>query len=324
MFFRFLLRVSPSLREITIYALAVGIACRSPLPLYGESPSKVDSMNLVAEKTQQRLDEIAGRTQGVMGLVVEDLTGEYRFAFNEDRQFAQASAIKIPILMTLLKHAEEGKVDLREMHWIEKKHQVAGSGVLSELGDHTTQMSTEDLAVLMILVSDNTATNILIDLVGMKNVSDTMFSLGAEETRLQRRMLDTAAAQRGDENLSTPADAVRILRTLHEGKFVSRKVSDHVLAILRKPKSGDVKAGLPEGIAIASKPGAVPGVTTEWAIVELKGRPYAIAVMGSHGVDDELKDAIREISQVAYEFFSRAAQATKYGAYVDPAEWERR
>ena len=285
---------------------------------------KDDSMKPIAEKTQQRLEEIAARPQGVMGLVVEDLAGDHRFAVNEDRQFPQASAIKIPILLTLLKQAHEGKVDLKAMHWVEKKSQVQGSGILGELGDRTTQMSTEDLAVLMIVLSDNTATNMLIDLVSMKNVTDTMFSLGAEETRLQRRMMDTAATARGDENLSTPADAARILRMLHEGKFVSREVSDHALAILRKPKSGDIKAALPENISVAFKPGAVPGVATEWALVELKGRPYIVIVMGSHGVGDEFKTATREISKTAYEFFRRAATATKYGAYIDPEEWNKR
>ena len=282
------------------------------------------AMKSIAEKTQQRLEEIAAGTQGVMGFVVEDLAGEYRFAVKQDRQFAQASAIKIPILLTLLKQAHEGKVDLKAMHWVEKKSQVRGSGILGELGDRTTQMSAEDLAVLMIVLSDNTATNMLIELVGMKNVTDTMYLLGAENTWLQRKMLDTAASARGEENLSTPADAARIMRVLHEGKFVSREVSNHALAILSKPKSGDIKAALPDNISVAFKPGAVPGVVTEWAIVELKSRPYIVIVMGSHGVGDEFKTATREISKTAYEFFRRAATSTKYGAYIDPEEWNKR
>jgi beta-lactamase class A len=282
-----------------------------------------DLVKPVEAKVQAQLEEIAAGVDGVMGIVVEDLVGEHRFAVNEDRQFAQASAIKIPILMEVLRQADAGKIDLKEKHWVEKKYQVAGSGILGELGDRTTQMSAEDLCVLMIVLSDNSATNMLIDLVGMKNVTDTMFSLGAEDTRLQRRMMDTAASARGEENISTPADAAKILRLLHEGKFVSREVSDHALAILRKEKPGDVKSALPKGVPVVFKPGAIPGVATEWAIVELENRPYLVVVMGAYGKGEEFKGAIREVSQTAYDFFSRLATATKYGAYIDPEEWKK-
>jgi beta-lactamase class A len=225
--------------------------------------------------------------------------------------------------MTVLKQADEGKIDLGEKLWIEKKYQVAGSGILGELGSRTTQMSVEDLCVLMIVLSDNTATNMLIDKVGMKNVNDMTLSLDCGTTRLQRLMMDTAASARGEENVSTPADAARIMRRLHEGKFVSRQVSDHVVTILRKEKPGDVKSALPAEVKVAFKPGAIPGVATEWAIVELENRPYIVVVMGAYGKGEEFKAAIREVSRTAYEFYSRLATATKYGAYIDPAEWKK-
>jgi beta-lactamase class A len=277
----------------------------------------------VAAKVQARLEAIAADVDGVLGIVVEDLTGEHRFAVNADEQFAQASAIKIPILMEVLKQADEDELDLDEKHWVEKKYQVAGSGILSELGDRSTQMTAGDLCVLMILLSDNSATNMLIDLVGMENVNKTMESLDCVGTRLRRRMMDTAASARGEENVSTPAEAARILRRLHDGKFVSREVSDQVLAILRKEKPGDVRSALPTGIKVASKAGSIPGVATEWAIVELENRPYIVVVMGAYGNGEEFKGAIHDVSQTAHEFFSRLATASKYGAYIDPEEWKR-
>lgn len=283
-------------------------------------------MKPVAAKVQARLEAIAAGVDGVMGIVVEDLAGEHRFAVNEDLQFAQASAIKIPILMTVFKQAEAGKLDLADKHWVDKKYQVAGSGILGELGDRSTQMSVEDLCVLMIVLSDNTATNMLIDLVGMENVNQAMDAIGCPETRLQRRMMDTAAAARGEENLSTPASAAKMLRLLHAGEFVSRDTSDRILAILRKEKPGDVKAALPAlpaGTSVAFKAGSVPGVATEWAIVELDRRPYLVVVMGGYGVGGELTGAIRDVSKTAYEFFQRIATASPYGAYIDPDEWKK-
>jgi beta-lactamase class A len=278
----------------------------------------------VAKKVETQLQQIAEGLHGVMGFAVEDLKGEYRFAVNEDREFAQGSAIKVPILMEVLKQAAERKLKLSDLHWVEKKRQVSGSGILSELGDHTTQMSVEDLCVVMIVLSDNTATNMLIDLIGMENVTKTMESLGCKHTKLRRRMLDTAASARGDENISSPGDAAKILRLLYEGKFVSPDVSKHALAILGKEKSGAVKSALPAGVHVAFKVGEIPGVRTEWAIVELKNRPYIVVTMGAFGVGDEFEDATKEISKTAYDFFSRIAKASKYGAYMDPAGWQAR
>jgi beta-lactamase class A len=277
----------------------------------------------VGEKVRGRLEEIAAGIDGVMGIVVEDLKGDHRFTVNADAPFAQASAIKVPILMEVLKQAEEGQLDLDKKLWVEKKYQVAGSGILGELGDRSTQMSVADLCVLMIVLSDNSATNMLIDLVGLEKVNQTMDTLDCEETKLRRRMMDTAASARGEENVSTPAEAAKLLRLLYEGKFVSREVSDKALAILRKEKPGDVKAALPAGVPAAFKAGSIPGVATEWAIVELENRPYIVVVMGAYANGDELKTAIQEVSKTAHGFFSRLATATKYGAYIDPEEWKK-
>ena len=310
-----------SLREFflacTRGAVAAAILASGVLAAEGEFVSDV------ARKTQQRLEEIAAGVPGVMGLVVEDLAGDYRFAVHEDRQFAQASAIKIPILMEVLRQAEEGQIQLSDLHPVTSRHQVPGSGILAELGDGTTTMSVEDLAVLMIVLSDNTATNMLIDLVGMDRVTATMRSLGCDQTLLRRRMMDTAASARGDENVSTPRDAARLLRALYEGKFVSREVSDQALAILRKPKKGAVNAVLPDSIPVAFKPGSIPGVETEWALVELPERPYIVVLMGAYDAGGELKDAMRDAARTAHQFFSRLATASPYGTYIDPAEWAK-
>ncbi|RIK84461.1 MAG: hypothetical protein DCC67_04965 [Planctomycetota bacterium] len=319
------LRPAPPARGGFIWCVIIAVLGLSAPPFDVRAAAGEEGLlEPVADKVQLELESIAADVQGVMGIAVEDLAGQHRFAVNEGLQFAQASAIKIPILMEVLKQAHEGKLKLEEMHWIEKQYQVAGSGVLGELGHRTTQMSLEDLCVLMIVLSDNTATNMLIDRVGMDEVNRTMESLGCRHTKLRRRMMDVAAAQRGDENVSTPADAARIMRTLHEGQFVSREVSDHVLAILRKDKPGDVKAALPAGTSVAFKPGAIPGVAAEWAIVELERRPYIVVAMGGFGVKEEFKDAFREVSKTAYEFFQRVATGTSYGGYIDPEEWNKR
>jgi beta-lactamase class A len=165
-------------------------------------------------------------------------------------------------------------------------------------------MSIADLAVLMIQVSDNTATNIIIDRVGMQHVTERLAALGCPNTKLRRVMMDTAAAARGEENVSTPADAARIMQILARGEFINRGVSDEALAILRKPKSTAVRKAIPADITVATKPGAIPGVATEWALVDCPQRPYVIALMGKDGKETEFVRAFTDIADFVHQFIT--------------------
>lgn len=248
-----------------------------------------------------KLEQIASAVPGTLGYAVMTVDGKVLFSRNADTSFPQASAIKIPILLEALAQREVGKLDWNKRITIEKANQVAGTGVLSALTDHGSQLSIGDLAVLMILVSDNTATNILIDHVGLANVTARMASLGCPHTKLQRVMMDTAAAARGEENLSTPTEATRIMQILAKGEFLNRAVSDEALAILRKPKSTAVRNAIPAEIPVANKPGAIPGVATEWALIEYPEKPYLIALMGKDGKETEFVRAFTEITACVHQ-----------------------
>ncbi len=274
-------------------------------------------MQVIRKKTEARLNQIAEGSRGALGFFAQDLTSGEHFVLNENLPFPQASAIKIPILMEVFKQAAAGRFHLSDARRIEKRDQVGGTGLLAQLGDGSVQLSLHDLCVLMILVSDNTATNLLLDLVGMDNVNRTLESLGLPHTRIHRRMMDTGAAWRGAENLATPAEAVRIMELLFHGRFVSPSVCEEILGILKRPKSSNLKGGLPADVALAGKPGALAGVVTEWAIVYLKARPYAVAVMENYGVAEDAPAAMKEISRTLYEYFSRLARATAHGTYVE-------
>lgn len=275
-----------------------------------------DNLAVLRSKTEKTLQDLAGKSRGVMGYCVLDLTDGTRMALNENLIFPQASAIKIAILMEVYKQAEDGKFKLSDVRTIRKEDKAGGSGILNDLSSDTVQMTVRDLCVLMMVLSDNSATNMLIDLVGRENINATMQALGLKETRVRRRMMDTAASHRGEENTSTPAEAVRIMELLHGGKFVNRAVCDDILSILKKPKTTSLTSGLPEGIAIATKPGGIAGVNTEWAIVLVKDRPYAVAVMENYGMGDA-PDTIKEISKTLHDYFSRLGKATSHGALVE-------
>lgn len=282
--------------------------------------AQTEAWQLVREKTESRLHEIAGATRGVLGVVAVDLTSGERFAINENLVFPQGSTIKVPILIEVYKQAGEGKFKLTDRLPVTKTSQVSGDGVLQYFGDGTSELSIADLCALMIVLSDNTATNILIELVGKESVNGTLASLGFAKTRLQRKMMDLAALARSEDNLSTPAEAARLMEMLYRCEILSRAACDDILALLKRAQGGVLKRALPADVLVASKPGEIPGVRTEWAIVFLEQRPYVVAMMESYSLEDDATRDLQEISRALYDFFRRRACSNRYGTCVDPVQ----
>ena len=294
-------------------ALFASLTCMVATTAY----SQPENLALVRKKTEVGIREAVNGVKGAAGLIAIDLTNDDTFAVNENMVFPQGSAIKITVLMEVYRQAAKGMLTLTDTHPVTAQYQVGGSGVLQTLGDGTSRLSVRDLCVLMITLSDNTATNMLIDLVGMNNINSTLSGLGLKETRVQRRMIDIPASKRGEENLSTPAEAARIMTILYKGEFVDRKTSDAILDILKIPKRGTINAEVPETIKVAFKPGGISGVSTEWAIVYLPQRPYIVVAMENYSVGDEASDMMRKASRLMFDYFSRVGRASKYGTYVE-------
>jgi Beta-lactamase enzyme family len=161
-----------------------------------------------------RLESIGSHADGVIGYTIIDITTGERFERLQTTTFPTASTIKLAILYELFKQADEGRINLDEARPLDRTHAVPG-GLLYELT--TPSLSLRDLAVAMILQSDNTAANVLIDRLGMDAINKRSAGLGLRDTRLRRRMIDLDAARRGDENISTPADLAAIMLAFHNG-----------------------------------------------------------------------------------------------------------
>ena len=245
-------------------------------------------------KFERRVEEIAGRLDGVAGYLFVDLTSGEKIAHLEREVFPTASTIKLAIVYELFTQASEGRIKLDETMTLDRSQAVGGAGVLAEMG--TPTLSIRDYAVLMVTLSDNTATNVLIDRLGMDAIGKRMQMLGLGATKLRRHMMDTAAARRGDENVSTPDEIARLLQAMPpEG-----------IELLKKPKESRLRRGLPPGVATADKPGELDGVRVDAGIVYAKNRPYIFCVMTTFlRSETEGERAIEEIARSAYEYFSR-------------------
>jgi beta-lactamase class A len=268
-------------------------------------------------KLQRDLEKIAAEFDGVMGVALKDLTTGETFLVNADGVFPQASSIKIPILLELLRQAQAGRLKLDERIELRRAQMTGGSGVLQRFGDGTSAISLRDLAALMIVLSDNTATNLLIDRVGMDNVNALLRAHGLAQIRLQRRMIDLEAGRASRENLATPREMAALLELLHAGKLVDAEHTALALEILKYPKNTPLRRGVPPSVEVANKPGGIPGVECDSGIVLLAGRPYAIAVMTTYGREgDAAEQAITEVSRLAFGYFERLARANDYGVRV--------
>lgn len=299
-----------------LLAMAVAACLLAGLPRSVEAQAASASAGLLRDQFAQRAEDIASGVDGVAGYCIIDLTSGDRFGRLENQVFPTASTIKLAILYELFVQAQDGKLRFDQQKALDRSAAVGGSGILFELG--TPTLSLRDYAMLMILLSDNTATNVLIETVGMENVNARMRALGLPETRLRRRMIDMDAARRGDENVSTPAEIARLLDIYQKGQGLTAASRDDALAILKKDKGSAISRGVPAGVAVAGKPGGLEGVRVDAGIVFAKNRPYIISVMTTWLQDDSAGDqAIVDISRAAYQYFSRVGAGSAYGRPIN-------
>jgi beta-lactamase class A len=140
-----------------------------------------------------------------------------------------------------------------------------------------------------------------------------MSTLGLTDIKLRRKMMDSAAVKRGDENIASPAGLSRIAELLWKGDGLKPESRDAARKILHEVP-GQIRNAVPETVLVASKTGELDGVRAEAAVVELTGRPFALAVMTTYLVNDAdgLK-AIHDVAAAAFSYFERLATGGAYG-----------
>ncbi len=273
--------------------------------------------DLLRRQFDTRLQEIADRLDGVASYTVVDLTSGDRFTRNPDIVMPTASTIKLAILYELWKQADEGTIAPGATVPLDRRMAVGGGPGLFYLG--TPTLSLKDYATMMVMLSDNTATNVLIRTLGMDRINSRLRGLGLVDTRLRRLMLDLEAARRGEENVSTAAELARLLAVFQKGEGLSPASRDQALAMLEVEKGSPppIQRGVPGGVVVACKPGELEGVRVDAAIVFAKNRPYILTMMTSF-LEDEARgeSIIEDASRLAYQYFARLGAGTEYGRLI--------
>ena len=276
--------------------------------------------DLLWKKLSDRVAEIVERFDGVMGVTIVDLTDNRTILKNADRVFPTASSIKIAILLELYHQDQDartgvaGKAKLDDVYTFDPKDLVEDSQIMARLTPGVTRVTNRDLAQFMVAVSDNAAANILIDRVGRENVNAMLRGLGLAKTMLRRKMMDVAAARRGEENISTPQEIVRLLEAIYKGKALNKELTAAFIKQLSTLKESYIPRELPAGVQVANKPGNLEGVRTDSGIVFVKNRPFAMSVMTAYDRDERAAEhAISEIALDAYYYFEMRGKTSDYG-----------
>ena len=242
-----------------------------------EDPEPVYNTEL-QERLQPLLAEAASASGMQVGIAVIDLTDGTPISYQGDLQLPSASMIKLLVASALLQQIDAGTLALDQTHVLSADEIVGGSGSLAGLGVGAS-VTLERLLSAMIEESDNTATNALIDVLGMDEINAEAKRLGLSETSLNRRMMDEQAVAEGRENYACADDLATILRAAHEGTLASPELCEVLVADLERQQDwGGIRSGLPEGVTFAHKTGALGYVNHDGGIVE-GDHPYVLVVL---------------------------------------------
>lgn len=240
-----------------------------------------------------RIEALAAAHKGTVAVAMKNLgTGECYFR-NADDVMPTASLIKLAVMAEVYFQARAGKVKLDDMVTLTKDEMVPGSGILTDHFSPGARFSLRDAMHLMIVYSDNTATNLVLDKVGIQPVNDRMAGLGLKETRINAKVfkgsktsVDPARTKQYGLGSTTAREMLTLLEMLHKGELVSADASKAMLDHMKKCEDKDkFPRFLPKGVTVAHKTGSVNEARTDAGLLMFNGGPVALVVLTNKNED---------------------------------------
>jgi beta-lactamase class A len=269
----------------------------------------LDAVQRDIEKTLKSVD-------GIFAVAFESLDGEGGLCLNEKMMFHAASTMKTPVMIEVFRQSREGRFSLDDSLLVRNEFRsiVDGSSYQLDLKDDSddsmyeklgAKLSIRTLLRQMITVSSNLATNLLMELVGAKQVTTTMRSLGASYIEVLRGVEDGKAFEKGLNNRTSASDLLVIMKAIAQERAVDSAASKEMLAILLDQKFNElIPALLPPAVRVAHKTGNITGVEHDSGVVLLPdGRRYVLVILSKDLKDvDAGKKAIARVSRRIYDF----------------------
>ena len=242
---------------------------------------------------------------GLLSLEIKDLNRGFVISLNPDKKIPAASLAKLPVMASIFKKDNEKEISLSDYITLRSIDRVGGSGILknSRAGSRFT---AGELIELMITISDNTATNLLIDFIGFDYINSSMKEFGLENSNLSRLMMDMRSRSKGIENYTTATDMARFLELIYRNRLINKDISKYSVQILKEQKSKNrIPAKLPKDTEIAHKTGLENGVCHDAGIVYTKNGNFIISALTQHNNKSAIqsKKLISEIALLTYNYY---------------------
>lgn len=239
-------------------------------------------------------------------LYVEDLNKEKKlYSYNINQKVSSASIIKIFIMGEAYNQMNKGKILLEKRANISQKNIVKGS-IIRNLSKN--DYSINDLIFLMINLSDNIATNQLIDILGMKNINNFIKKVGLENTVLNRKMMDFKMKEKGLDNITTVEDVSIFLRKLYNGEIINKDISKEILHIMKKQLDNRMMSrNIDKSITkISHKTGDLDRLNHDSGIIYTKDTDYIFTMFTWDGIDNLYgRKLIGEVSEKIYNYITK-------------------
>ena len=307
-------------RPLAALLLALLTACAPAVAQSGDpswSTASGDTAGL-----RRELERLMTGYEGVAGVSVRNLASGERVSIRGGEKFPSASLIKVAILVTALDEVRQGSLRLNDPISMIARDQVGGSGVLQYMHSGM-EMTVQDAAALMITLSDNTATNLLLDKLNIRTVWAKMDSLGLTATRVHSKTFNRATSVAMDSSVryglgvTTPDETVELFARLHAGTAVNAQLDSVALGMLRNNQDfTKLVRWLPESVIVAHKTGEVDQSRNDCGIIQGPQAPVAVCVMTrenrdtSYAVDNPANLLIARIGAAVYRHYNPAGPPT--------------
>jgi beta-lactamase class A len=265
---------------------------------------------------KQEIKHVLSQQKGTFAVAFKDLSTGKELLINAQENFHAASTMKTPVMIEVFKQVAEGRFSLNDSFLIKNEFKSIVDSSLYSL-DSTDDSETEiyrhigekrtlyDLMYQMIIASSNLSTNLIIDLIDVKKVTQTMREMGAKKIMVLRGVEDNKAYHQGLNNTTTAYDLMLIFEKIAEGKAVNKKSSDEMINILLDQEHNSIiPAQLPKEVKVAHKTGSITGVHHDSGIVILPdGRKYVLVLLSKDLQDDKSAvEAMAKVSRIIYDF----------------------
>ena len=249
---------------------------------------------------ENKIIDLIDKLPGKIGVYYKDLTTGKSFGIHEKEPFLAASVIKLAVLIEAYRQVEENIISFHDIIQVKNQDKVPSCGSLTYMHDGL-EVTVKDLCVLMIIQSDNTATNILLRLLGIENVNETIKNLGHDKTHINRLLFDGEAQLEGKENYFAPEEMGNILERLWKGQIISKEASQEIINIMKQQQiNHKIPYFIQKNTPIAHKTGEDSGITHDVALV-LGKNPFVLCFASNETNVQQTENVIREMARLCYE-----------------------